>query len=102
MQLFVQDWRCEVVAGAVDEVMGLLARSSGPGRGYEVVVGVGDCFRSQWVVEGRLVCSFSQGRGHGLWAGGGGMVDGVVGSPARSFGENRRRKHGSWTMGLRW
>ena len=91
-----------MVAGAVDEVMGLLAHSSGPGGRYEVVVGVGNCFRSWWVVEGRLACSFGQGRGHGLWACGGGVVDGVVGPPARSFGENRRRKHGSRTMGSRW
>ena len=90
------------MAGAVDKVMGLLAHSSGPGEGYEVVVGVGDCFRLWWVVEGCLACSFGQGRGHGLWAGGGGVVDGVMGPLAHSFGENRRQKHGSQMMGSRW
>ena len=44
-------------------VMGQLARSSGHGGGYKVVVGVGDCFRSRWEVEGGLAHLFGQGRG---------------------------------------
>ena len=56
-------------------VIGRLAGSSGQVGGYEMVVGVGDCFRSRWVVEGHLACS---------------------------FGENKRQKHGSQTMGSRW
>ena len=61
-QSFIQDRRCKVVAGAVNEMM-LLAHLSGPGGGYEVVVGVGDCFRLWWVAEGCLAHLFSQGRG---------------------------------------
>ena len=61
-QSFIQDrWR-EVVVGW-GGVIGRLARSSGHGGGYKVVVDVGDCFRSRWEVEGRLAHLFGQGRG---------------------------------------
>ena len=53
------------------------------------MAGVGNCFRSQWVVEGYLAHLFSQGRGHRLWAGGGDVVNGVVGPLACSLGKNR-------------
>ena len=76
-------------------VIGRLAGSSGQVGGYEMVGGVAE-------TVGLLARSFGQGRGHGLWAGGGGVVAGVVGPPARSFGEIRSRKHGSRTMGSRW
>ena len=62
-QSFSQGRGCKVVVGAFDKMMRLPVCSSGHGGRYEVVVGVGDCFRSQWEVEGCLVHLFSQGRG---------------------------------------
>ena len=53
-------------------MMGQLVCSSGHGGGYKVVVGVVE-------MVGLLSRSFSQGWGHVLWAGGGGVVNGVVG-----------------------
>ena len=100
MEEFNQGGQHQVMVGAFNGMMGLSVPSSGPDRGYEVVVSVGDCFRSWWVVEGCLAHLFSQGRGHGLWPSG--MVDGVVQPLAHSFGKNRGQKHGSCTMRLRW
>ena len=61
-------------------VIGRLVGSSGQVGGYEMVVGVAE-------MVGLLARSFSQGWGHGLWAGGGGVVNGVVGRwLAYSFG----------------
>ena len=61
-------------------VIGRLAGSSGQVGGYEMVVGVAETVRL-------LARSFGQGGGHGLWAGGGGAVNGVVGRwLAYSFG----------------
>ena len=62
--------------------MGQLARSSGHGGGYKVVVGVVE-------TVGLLARLFGQGWGHVLWAGGGGVVNGVMGRwLAYSFGES--------------
>ena len=71
MQPFDQGGQCEVV---VDwgGMIGQLAGSSGQVGGCEMVVGVAE-------TVGLLARSFSQGWGHGLWAGGGGAVNGVVG-----------------------
>ena len=67
-------------------VIGRLAGSSGQVGGYEMVVGVAE-------TVGLLARSFSQGWGHGLWAGGGGAVNGVVGRwLAYSFGESGGRE----------
>ena len=63
-----------------------LAQSFGQGRGREVVVGVVE-------TVGLLARSIGQGSGHGLWAGGGGAVNGVVGRwLVYSFGESEGRE----------
>ena len=79
MQSFGQGRGREVV---VDwgGMIGQLVGSSGQVGGYEMVGGVAE-------TGGLLAQLFSQGWGHGLWAGGGGVVNGVVGRwLAYSFG----------------
>ena len=85
MQSFVQDRRCEVLVGW-GGVIGQLAGSSGQVGGYEMVVGVAE-------TVGLLARSFGQGWGHGLWAGGSGAVNGVMGRwLAYSFSESGGRE----------
>ena len=71
----------------VDGVMGPLARLSGQGVGYEMMMGVAK-------VVGLLAQLFSQGWGHK-------MLGEVVDWLAR-IGHGGGQKHGSWTMGSRW
>ena len=81
MQSFGQG-RGRVVVVDWGGMIGQLVGSSGQVGGYEMVVGVAE-------MVGLLAQSFSQGWGHRLWAGGGGMVNGVVGRwLAYSFGES--------------
>ena len=91
MQPFNQGGQHKVVVGAFDGMIGLLAHSSGHGGGYTVVVGVGNCFRSWWEVEGHLAHLFSQGRG----------CEVAVGEVLAQIGHGGGREQGSWTMGLR-